>query len=151
MANVIVFQIVTLSIDVVGALLGLINTWLPVSQHLVRLKVTPLRVTPVGGMPVNIRFGIQIVVLGAVTVTIDDSGVLYRGTKRRGSIVAPVHPGGGSWPRRLEPRSSVTVYSQHPESDSVSRIKCAYARTKCGRIKKGASPALRQMVSRQGE
>jgi hypothetical protein len=51
----------------------------------------------------------------------------------------------GPWPRRLEPRSSISVYGQAPGSVSGARIKCAYARTDCGVTKRGNSPALRQI------
>ena len=139
-------QAVTLAIAVLGAVLGVINTWHGLDKSRVKLRVRPAHAIPVGTAPANIAFSIEVTNVGAVAVTVCDVGVFYHGTDARGSIVQPLLADGGPWPRRLEPRSSVTVYGQRPESRPDNRIKCAYARTQCGVTETGTSPALKQIA-----
>ena len=146
MPDITTFQAITLAIAAVGAVLGIINTWRSVDQSRVKLKVVPTHAIPYGAADPNIRFCVQVTNLSEFAVTIDDAGVFYHGTDKRGSIVNPVFADHGSWPRRLEPRTSISVYSQLPYSSSGHKIKCAFARTQCGRTKTGTSPALRQIA-----
>ena len=148
MESITLIQAITLSIAVLGAVLGLINTWHGLDKARVKLKVLPAHAIPVGGVSSSLTFAIEVTNLSAFAVTVFDVGVFYRGTDQRGSIIQPVLIDGGRWPRRLEPRSSVTVYSQRPVSKSGQPIRCAYARTECGVTKTGTSPALRQ-ISRE--
>ncbi len=145
MQNITLVQAITLSIAILGAVLGLINTWHGLDKSRVKLKVRPAHAIPVGGTNPTLTFCIEVTNLSSFAVTVYDVGVFYNGTDRRGSIVQPVLIDGGKWPRRLEPRSSVTVYGQRPDSPPHKRIKCAYARTECGVTKTGTSPALKQI------
>jgi hypothetical protein len=147
MGNITIIQGITLSIAVLGAVLGIINTWQALDRSRVKLKVLPAHAIPVGGVDPRLTFCIEVTNLSAFAVTVHDVGVFYCGTDRRGSFVHPVLMDGGAWPRRLEPRSSVTVYGQRPESFPNQRIRCAYARTECGVTKTGSSPALEQIAS----
>lgn len=146
MANITMLQAITLAIAAIGAVLGIINTWRAIDQSRVKLKVIPAHAIPVGNAPPNIRFCLQVTNLSPFAVTIDDAGFFFRGTRKRASIVAPVFGDQGSWPRRLEPRSSVTIYSELPHSKAGRTIKCAFARTQCGHTVSGVSPALRQIA-----
>ena len=146
MENITIIQGVTLSIAVLGAVLGIINTWHALDRSRVKMKVRPAHAIPVGGADSRLTFCIEVTNLSTFAVTVSDVGVFYHGTNRRGSFVHPVLIDGGSWPRRLEPRSSVTVYGQRPESTPALRIKCAYAKTDCGVTKTGSSPALKQIA-----
>jgi hypothetical protein len=139
-------QAVTLSIAVLGAVLGLINTWHGLDKSRAKLRVRPAHAIPVGSSPKSLTFCIEVTNLSSFPLTVCDVGVLYRGTAERGAVIAPVLVDGGSWPRRLESRASVTVYFQRPESSPHQRIKCAYARTQCGLQKTGTSPALKQIA-----
>ena len=147
MDNITIFEGITLSIAVLGAVLGIINTWHALDRSRVKLKVRPAHAIPVGGVDPRLTFCIEVTNLSAFAVTVHDVGVFYRGTDQRGSFVQPVLMDGGPWPRRLEPRSSVTVYGQRPESFPNQRIKCAYAKTECGVTKTGSSPALKQIAN----
>lgn len=140
-------QAVTLSIAVLGAVLGLINTWHGLDKSRPKLRVRPAHAIPVGAAPSALTFCIEVTNLSAFPLTVCDVGVLYRGTPDRGAVITPVLADGGPWPRRLESRASVTVYFQRPESHPSRRIKYAYARTQCGVIKTGTSPALRQVAN----
>lgn len=146
MENVTFVQALTLSVAILGAVLGVINTWRGLDQSRVKLKVLPAHAIPVGGADPRLKFAIEVTNLSVFPVTVSDVGVFYHGTKERGSIVQPVLLDGGAWPRRLEPRSSVTVYSGAQISPPGYRIKCAYAKTQCGVTKKGTSPALKQIA-----
>ena len=147
MSSITTFQAVTLAIAAVGAVLGIINLWRAIDQNRVKLKVVPAHAIPYGGAPQNIRFCVQVTNLSQFAVTIDDAGVFFHGTNRRGSIVTPVFADNGPWPRRLEPRSSLSIYSELPRSSTGHKIKCAYARTQCGRTKTGTSPALKEIAN----
>jgi hypothetical protein len=147
MPEITLLQAITLAIAAVGAVLGIINAWCSVDQSRVKLKVVPTHAIPYGAANPNLRFCVQVTNLSEFAVTIDDVGVFYRGTGRRGSIVNPIFADNGPWPRRLEPRTSISIYSELPRSLPGHEIKCAFARTQCGRTKTGTSPALTQIVS----
>lgn len=108
-------QLVTTAIAAVDAVLGIINTWHGLDKSRMKLKVVPAHAIPFGGMDERLRFCIDITNLSSFAVTINDAGVFFQGTNKRASIVNPLFSDGQkSWPRYLEARSSVTVYSQIP-------------------------------------
>ena len=136
---------VTLAIAVLGAVLGIINTWHALDKTRVKIIVRPKHAIPFGNADLRLTFCIEVTNLSAFAVTVSDVGIFYHGTKIRGSITCPVFADDGAWPRRLEPRSSITIYSKSPVSYSGHSIKCAYAITECGVITVGNSPALKQL------
>jgi hypothetical protein len=141
-------EAVTFAIAVLGAVLGLVNTWHNLDKTRVKLAVRPKRAIPLGNVDPRLTFCIEVTNLSSFAVTVSDVGVFYYGTKSRGSIINPVLLDGGVWPRRLEPRSSVTVYGQKPTSYSTDdKIRCAYAITDCGVTRRGNSPALKQIAN----
>src|ERR1051326_1701245 len=141
MDKVTLFQALTLALAAVGAVLGVINTLHGLDKSRVKLKVTPQHAISVGGADSRIEFCIEVINLSAFAVTVRDVGVLYHGTDALGSIASPPFLiDGGPWPRRLEPRSAVTLYSPRPQSWNGERVKCAYAQTECGHMKTGNSP-----------
>jgi hypothetical protein len=147
MSDITTFQAVTLAIAAIGAVLGVINLWRAIDQSRVKLKVVPVHAIPYGAAPQNIRFSIQVTNLSQFPVTVDDAGVFFHGTKARGSIINPVFTDNGPWPRRLESRTSLSIFSEIPKSKSGHKIRCAYVRTQCGRTKTGTSPALREIAN----
>lgn len=147
MENVTAMQAITLAIAILGAVLGVINTWIGLDKSRVKLRVAPAHAIPVGGADPRLRFSLTITNLSAFEVTIEEAGILYSRSTKRGSLTQPVLADGGAWPRRLEPRSSVTLYSQRPGAVDGRRIGVAYARTACGVTRTGNSPALRQIAA----
>lgn len=148
LAEITLVQWITLAVALVGAVLGIVNTLQSVSKSRVRLRVLPKRAIPVGVADPRLTFCIEITNLSDFAVTIEEAGVFHEGTDLRSAIVQPVFAdGGSSWPRRLESRSSLTVYSQMPTSTPGHPIKSAYARTQDGHTKTGTSPALKQIAS----
>lgn len=146
MDNITGIQAVTLALAVLGAVLGVINTWHSLDKARVKLRVLPAHAIPVGpGANRSLNFSIEVTNLSSFAVTVHDVGVFFHGTDQRASFVRPIVIDGGAWPRRLEPRSSVSIYGERPESPAHQRIRCAYARTSCGVTKRGNSPALKQI------
>lgn len=140
---------ITLSIAVLGAGLGVINTLRLIYRDRVKLKVVPKRAIPVGKMiDKRIRLCIDVTNLSTFPLTITEVGVLYHGTDKRGVVVNPVIRDGGGFPRKLEPRTSLTTYMRPEalEQTDGHLVKLAYASTDCGVLVKGNSPALKQMV-----
>jgi hypothetical protein len=137
---------ITLAIAVLGAALGLINTWHQLDRTRIKLRVRPKHAIPFGGADPRLTFCIEVTNLSAFPVTIEEVGVLYSGTDRRSAYPNPILSNGGSWPVRLESRDSVTAYGQPPSSKAEAPLKCAYARTACGITCKGSSPAFRQLA-----
>ena len=140
---------VTLAIAVLGAVLGIINTWKSLDRDRIKLKVKPKHAIPAGNFPIqDIRFCIEVINLSTFPVTINEVGVLFHNTDARGAVVDPIIIDGGSFPRRLEPRTSFTAYlnSDVFENERGFRVKCAYAATDCGEQIIGNSPALKQLA-----
>jgi hypothetical protein len=141
---------ITLSIAILGAVLGVLNTWRAIDRDRVKLKVIPKKATPVGNTPdKRIRLCIDVTNLSTFPLTITEVGLRYYGTDKRGAVVNPIIIDGGAFPRRLEPRTTFTAYL-HPDALKRSDghlIKCAYAKTDCGEFVKDSSPALKQMAS----
>lgn len=138
---------VTLAIAVLGAVLGVINTWNTVSNRRVRLRVRPLwAITPAGKF-----VGIEVTNLSTFPLTIGDVGMLYRRpwskAPERAAITAPEFSDGGHWPRKLDPREQVTAYIHPAHLPRGRSLWGAYARTVCGEIAHGRSPALTQLSS----
>jgi len=142
-------QLFTLALAVMGCVLGLINTWVNLDKNRVKIIVVPMGVIPIGAADPNLRFSIRVTNMSTFPVSVSGAGVLYRGTKVRGSIITPVfYDGEDRWPKRLESRESLTVYSQSPVSEEGYKIRCAYAETQCGVVTRGTSGALKK-ISRE--
>lgn len=144
-----IVEAITLAIAVLGAALGLINTWHAIDKKRVKLRVRPKHAIPLGAANPGITFCIEITNLSEFSVTIDEAGVFYKGADARGAYTQPILIDGKPWPRRLEPRSSVTVYGQSPQTKPGHPLKCAYARTECGVTRTGSSPAFKQLAARR--
>lgn len=142
-------DLATLTIAVVGLVLGVRSA---VREHVrdrVRLVVTPKVAYPVGAQDdPRPRFAFEVVNRSAFPVTVDEVGFLLRGTKHRAGIAMPNIEDGGAWPRRLEPYDGVTVYSTPGDLATIglARIRCAYASTVSGERFTGNSPALKRLV-----
>ena len=142
-----VVEAITLAIAVLGAVLGLINTWHAVDKKRVKMRVRPKHAIPVGSADPRITFCIEITNLSEFAITVDEAGVFLKGTDARAAYTQPILIDGKPWPRRLEPRSSVTVYGQPPQAKPGQSLKCAYARTECGVTRTGTSPAFKQLAA----
>jgi hypothetical protein len=142
-------ELVTLPLAVLGAVLGVINTWRGLDRDRVKLRVVPkiaLAATP--GLDPRPRLCIEVTNLSTFAVTISEVGFLQRGTDHRMALVQPILPDGGPFPRRLEARSGFTAYfAPGAEArEGFANVTKAYARTECGEWRHGKSKALSAFV-----
>ena len=142
---------ITLSIAVVGAVLGIMNTWRNFDRDRVKLQVIPKQAIPVGTIVHQpVQLCIDVTNFSTFPLTITEVGVLYYGTSTRGAVVNPIIIDGGTFPRKLEPRTSFSAYLAPEALTSANghSVKCAYAQTDCGVMIKGNSPALKQLIKK---
>lgn len=143
---------VTFGLAIVGAVLGLFNTWQSWRDRRVRLRVTPNYSQPVGdrmqpaGAPC---VAIDVQNLGAFPVTVVEVGLLIGRAAgdlpRRASFMPAAVVAGPSLPHRLEPHDAMSLVVP---IISLSRqsYTSAYARTAAGHLIRGNSPALRSIA-----
>jgi len=143
-----IMGIVTFGIALLGAVLGIINTWRNINRDRVRLRVTPKQAIPFGAAELthpNINFCIDVINLSFFPLTISEVGVLHKGLDSRGAVFQPITLDGTSIPRKLEAREAVSFYMEYPQPRDGHPLVSAYAKTSCGRMFKGISPALMQL------
>lgn len=133
----------TIGAAVLGAGLGIMNTWNTMSARRVRLKVLPAHAVVPSG---DLLFSIEVINLSTFPVTVKEVGFALTGDPGRGAVTYPILPDGEPWPRRLEAREAVTVLCNPLASfPTGTRIGKAYARLTSGEERRGSSPALRQL------
>ena len=132
---------ITFGIALLGAVLGILNTWNAMSARRVRLRVKPAHAFSDAG---GVGFCIEIVNLSSLPVTVREVGFTLRGAKHRAAIVRPILIDDKPWPRRLEAREAVTAYFERP-NERGHRLGKAYAALSSGEVRYGSSPALKQL------
>lgn len=136
--------VATFGIAVVGAVLGVINTYQAFEQRRVKLLVRPSYGIPV---PVGeLMIAVEVLNLSSFPVTIAEIGFVLSGGKRY--FQPELLTEQKSLPVRLGSRESITGYFTISKLD-VRQIRKAFACTACGEKAFGDSPALRQI--RAGE
>lgn len=145
--NFDVKEALTLSIAVLGAALGVLNSWRAWNTDRVRLRVRCVfAVLPNSSQTV----GIEVTNLSTFAVTVEDIGWTIRGSDRRMAIITPIFFRNESLPMRLEPRTAFTGYAApgtHQNFD-FSAVGKVYAKTACGVTRKQSSGLLRDLVKR---
>lgn len=144
-----IFDVVTLSLAILGASLGVINTWRAFDRDQVKLSVRPKQAFPIGEFSIGKKhLCINVLNLSTFPVVIAEIGIKYYFTKNRGVILKPLIIDGGSMPRRLESRTSFSIYIEPDDVFKLSKhwIRCAYAKTDCGETAVGTSPAFKQLI-----
>jgi hypothetical protein len=142
---------ITLAIAILGAVLGIINTWRNINKDKVKLKVIPKYAIFSDGEKEQLC--IEVINFSTFPLTIKEVGVQYYGTSERGAVIKPYIYDGGSFPRKLEQRTSLSAYLpiEILKSKDDHKVKCVYAMTDCGEIIKGKSPALKEMINKARE
>ncbi len=141
---------VTLILATMGTVLGCINTFDLLNKRRVRLRVVPQSaLRDHDGVWTNstqhIPGGtvcIEVTNLSSFPVTIAEVGYTLP-SRSLATVVKPILLDSKGWPRRLEPRDSVTVYGD--VADVPRDIVKAFARTACGVKRFGKSPALNDL------
>ena len=133
---------------ILGAVLGIINTWHQMRKNKIRLKIIPSHAIPVGAIAsANINFGIEVVNLSDFAVTITDVGFVLKNKSKATLLPVISIDQPKELPIRLEPRTSYKKYFSKSVVDTGEvRIKSAYANTECGETITGTSGALKQLV-----
>lgn len=150
----------------VGVGFGIYNFLRDKSKEKVKLKVIPKSVTGRGtsssgrefvitsqdNFPkdyISDVFAIEVINLSDFPVIVDEVGFFIKRTDRRFSLPMPILPDQKEWPRKLEKRESVTVYSSLQgllSSSNIQNVEYAFARTSCNSFGKGTSNALKELV-----
>ncbi|EJG0664766.1 hypothetical protein C4G29_RS22135 [Vibrio parahaemolyticus] len=138
------------------------NLWRDQNKEKVKLVVTPKSIKSWGrsdtgqefsvstkhsfdGKTSRNLFVIEVINLSKFDVTVDEIGFLYPRRKDRAVITGPTLFDNKPFPRKLEPRESVSIYcniSDLMQGSDVHLYKYAYAETACGEMRKGTSKAL---------
>lgn len=138
----------TMSIALLGAVLGVMNTWNAINQQRVRVRVTPHFVASLDRRPLGIS--IEVINLSAFALTIEEIG--FTSNKGRLPLLAARFPDGVSLPRRLASREAISaVIGPTDFGIPPVRLGDAYVRTACGRTISGNSPAGRQFSEMMAE
>jgi hypothetical protein len=162
-------DIITSVAAVVGMVLGIYNFVRARSADRVRLRVIPkaasFRGRDQSGRDFYLhnrdRFDVdhptrppgtlalEVINLSKFAVTVDEVGLMPFFKRERFALVVPILPDGKPWPRKLEPRESVTVHfdvKRLRDFNNIQSARRAYASTACGTTCCGSSGALREFV-----
>lgn len=143
---------ITFAIAVLGAGLGLFNTWQAWRDRSVRLRVIPKYAEAVDHNMQRLGMhclSIEVQNLGAYPVTIEEVGLLIGRARgdlpRRAPFPASQLLMGPSLPHRLERHDAISLVvtlGNLPRADFTG----AYARTAAGHLRKGTSAAFKDLV-----
>ena len=149
MESISITESITFAIAVLGAVLGVINTWRNINKDRVKLKVIPKYAMITSGEP---QLCIEVINFSTFPLVITEVGVLYSGTTDRGASINPFIYDGGSFPRKLEQRTSFSAYLSIDilKKNNGHKVKMVYAMTDCGEMVTGKSPALKDMIKQFG-
>jgi hypothetical protein len=139
---------VTLGIALLGAALGIINTCYNVMwRDRIRVKVVPVWLFFGDSQE---QMAIDVTNLSYLDVTITSAGFGARGDKGIYTIVPSDLLHGGALPRRMQPRTSITILVSHGAENQewMAKIDYAVVKTACGRRFKGTTPALRGQIKK---
>jgi hypothetical protein len=137
----VVKDVVTMGVALLGAVLGVMNTWNAMNQRRVRVRVTPHFALDMSRQPVGVS--IELVNLSAFPVTIAEVG--FECGAGRMALIQPQLLDHRTIPVRLEAREATSVLVT-PRNFAVppAKLGSAYARTACGEMIHGNSQAGRQ-------
>lgn len=125
-------QLVTLAIAIVGAVLGVLNTWRAFSQDRVRLVIKPVYATLVPSGEECLSISIRNLSTFAITVT--HIGFTMQGTDRHLQLLPLFLQPAGQLPVRLEPRTAFTAFAAPGATEvaGMGRADKVYVSTACG-------------------
>lgn len=140
---------VTLAIALLGAVLGLINTWQNIDRDRVKLRVAVNLAYLVTGQGVSRpQIAIEVINRSQFPLTISQLGLEQSGSKNVLALVNPIMVDGGTLPRRIEPRSAFTAYfsAEGTQQVIVSNVSRGYAKTASGEAAYSSPRALRNVL-----
>lgn len=162
MESIGILQAVTFAIALVGAVLGILNTWRNFDRDKIKIRVNPtnlltLATTYSGEEIENRGICVEVINLSTFPITIIEIGFanFYPFTNKiRGSKSIPLkwqNLGSYSLPQRLESRESTSyfIFEEVLENhQNLKSIKYAYAKTACGHFFKGTSKLFTEIIQR---
>lgn len=130
-------ELITFGLALLGAVLGLLNTWRALNRERVKLRVRFVHAYPANAAQLGGKmYGIEITNLSAFAVTILEAGLNILGSADRCPFIPHVTPDNKPLPRKLDSREQCTLYiSQDALRDDVS-FRDVYATTACGITKR---------------
>jgi len=141
---------ITLAIAILGAVLGIMNTWRSFDRDRIRLVVSPKwSFCAYPGVPIVEQLCIEITNLSFFPITVAQVAFELRGLQKGKLFVfSPEFLDGGTIPRRMEPRTSFTVLMPQgvENNPNMKYVKCVFVKTECGFVARGTSPALSSHV-----
>ena len=137
-------QYITAATALTGAILGIMNTWRAMDQNRLRLKVRPTHALL---MPqAEHLFAIEVINRSTFPVAVSEIGFTEASSKRRFSVVEYHATTHAKLPLTLEPRDAISFYFDPGDRKLLGQvIGKAYAKTTCGEIAFGSTPALKQL------
>lgn len=143
------FDVITLAIALVGAVLGVFSTWRVWLNDRVRVRVkVSYGLAGIPGPNDHPRtLAIDVVNLSAFPVTIVEVGFTLVDMPNRLGLALPEFLGGNRLPVRLEARTSATVIQPLVafKHEHLVLLERAYVRTACGVTCKSGRDVLRQL------
>ena len=136
---------ITLTIAVLGAVLGVLNFWRSVVRDSYRVKVIPKLWLSGDGEGLCI----EVINMSNFAITIDDVGFFLMGGDRL--VLSECFTRSAKLPERLEPRTAFTIYAS-PSAYQDSRFSVAlkaYAKTSCGKTFKGTSNFFKALIKKR--
>jgi hypothetical protein len=144
---------VTFALALLGSVLGVIGIWREFDRDRVKLRVTPKVAYPVNMHDDRPRLCIDVINLSAFPVTVREVGFTVWLSRHRLAIISPLLVDGKAWPRRLEPRESLTAYCSPDLASDVklAAVRRAYAKTDCDETRYGKSKALSAYIAKHAQ
>ena len=143
---------VTLIIAIIGAVLGIINTWRSYSKDRVNVMVEARgAILSDGYGQAQHRLCVEVVNLSFMPVTISQISFTLHGNKKYSFIFFPEFMDGkGNLPRTLEARNSFSAFVPYSSynKETIESLNAPYVKTACGkRFKGGGMPIHSAMKS----
>ncbi|MHC2018920.1 hypothetical protein [Methylobacterium sp. CM6247] len=131
----------TLSLAILGVLLGIFNTWSNIRARRLRVKVTPaFAMTTTGGQ----GFSIEVLNRSSFPIVVNEVGLTLKDTTQRVTVGRPYFADDGTMPRRLGAREGMIAYFERP-ADIGFPFGAAYAHLSSGEQVNGSGHAIRQL------
>jgi len=145
----LIIAIVGAITGVSGLILGILNTWRAFDRDRLKLKVSPrwaIFSHPMTGT--GHLLCVEVINMSYLPVTISQVGFTVSEPKDHFLAFLPVPNMGDTLPKRLEPRTSLTVYVPERVSsgEGFDKVEKAFAKTECGHSFYATSPALKGYV-----
>lgn len=131
------------SFGLLGAVLGVMNTWRAFDRDRIRIRVEPAFFVRTNGIERIDGYRLTITNLSYIPVTITQVGFTMRDGKNLFTLLTPIDC---TLPQRMEARTRLTA--SIPESDfrDLLNIRHAYASTACGKRFTGSCSEFRREI-----